>query len=181
MNDSSRVAIFRTEEIEASARGAIVDLCVAAHHEDDFKNLFTYVPRGGLHFLLFHGEELVSHALVTTRWLQPESQPLLKTAYVDAVATLPGLQRRGHGSTLMRHLASRIEGDYAIACLETDRIEFYRPLGWELWRGPLAGRSEHGLIPTPEQTGIMILRLSRTPALDLNSTLTIECQETRIW
>jgi len=118
---------------------------------------------------------------VTTRWLQPTGHPLLKTAYIDAVATLPTYQGQGHGSALMRSLAERIDGDYVIGCLETERVEFYGRLGWQLWLGSLAGRSEQGLIPTPEQRGIMVLQLSQTPALDLDSTLTIECQPGRIW
>ena len=32
-----------------------------------------------------------------------------------------------------------------------------------------------------EQRGIMILQLSQTPRLDLDSLLTIECQTGRIW
>lgn len=181
MPESTAVKSFKTEELDADTRNAIVNLCVVAHQEEDFKNLFSYVPSGGWHFLAFQGEQLVSHAMVTTRWLQPEGQPLLRTAYVDAVATLPAAQGRGHGSTLMRYLAGKIGGEYIIGCLETDRVEFYEQLGWETWRGPLAGRSEQGLIPTPEQQGIMVLRLSQTPVLNLYSTLTIECQEERIW
>jgi len=181
MTASTKVRFFKTEELDADTRNAIVNICVLAHQEDDFKNLFSYVPSGGLHFLAFHDEQLVSHAMVTTRWLQPEGQPLLKTAYIDAVATLPTQQGLGHGSAVMRHLASAIHDEYVIACLETDRVEFYERLGWQIWRGSLAGRSEQGLIPTPEQNGIMILRLSQTPALDLDSTLTIECQDERIW
>lgn len=80
----------------------------------------------------------------------------------------------------MRHLAKNI-ADYEIACLETERPAFYERLGWEVWRGALAGRSEEGVTPTPEQKGIMILRLERTPALDLDGALTIECQGGRIW
>lgn len=118
--------------------------------------------------------------MVTTRWLQPEGQPVLKTAYVDAVATLPRYQGLGYASAVMCQLATKID-DYAIACLETERTAFYARLGWELWRGPLAGRSNEGLIPTPDQTGIMILRLAHTPALDLDQGLTIECQKARIW
>ena len=179
--EASAVLSFKTEELSAETRSAIVELCVIAHQEEDFRNLFSYVPSGGWHFLLFEGSELVSHALVTTRWLQPEGHPLLKTAYIDAVATLPAAQGRGHGSALMRSLATSIDRDYEIGCLETERIGFYERLGWEVWRGPLAGRSEQGLIPTPEQSGIMVLPLSQTPALDLDSLLTIECQGTRIW
>ena len=181
MTQPTNITSFKTEELDSDTRNAIIDLCVAAHQEEDFKNLFSYVPSGGLHFLGFAGEQLVSHAMVTTRWLQPTGHPLLKTAYIDAVATLPTHQGQGHGSALMQSLAERIDGDYVIGCLETERVEFYGRLGWLLWRGPLAGRSEQGLIPTPEQRGIMILQLSKTPALDLDSTLTIECQSGRIW
>lgn len=181
MTESRRIGSFKTEELETDIREAIVNLCVLAHQEEDFKNLFSYVPSGGWHFLAFQGEQLVSHAMVTTRWLQPEGHPLLKTAYIDAVATLPSAQGHGHGSTVMRHLADEIDREYLIGCLETVRIEFYERLGWEIWRGPLAGRGAQGLVPTPEQKGIMVLRLSQTPALDLHTLLTIECQDERIW
>ena len=80
----------------------------------------------------------------------------------------------------MRRLATEID-DYEIACLQTDKPGFYERLGWELWRGPLAGRGDHGLVPTPEQRGVMVLRLRQTPPLDLDTQLTIECQPHRIW
>ncbi|MGZ4734935.1 MAG: GNAT family N-acetyltransferase [Acidimicrobiia bacterium] len=122
----------------------------------------------------------MSHAVVTTRWVQPEGQPVLKTAFVDAVSTLPMYQGLGYGGTVMRRLDTAID-DYEIACLQTDRTGFYERLGWELWQGPLAGRSEQGLIPTPQQRGVMVLRLAHTPPLDLATQLTIECQPDRIW
>ena len=181
MTNSIRLTSAPTEDLNADTRAAIIQVCMAAHQEEDFKNLFTYVPAGGWHFLAYRADELVSHAMVTTRWLQPEGHPLLKTAYIDAVATLPVYQGLGYGSALMRQLASDIDREYAIACLETGREAFYERLGWQTWRGPLAGRSEQGLIPTPEQRGVMILRLSQTPTLDLDSALTIECQTNRIW
>jgi aminoglycoside 2'-N-acetyltransferase I len=181
MTDSNDIRSFQTEELDADLRQVIVNLCIAAHQEEDFRNLFSYVPSGGWHFLVFHDGQWVSHAMVTTRWLEPEGCSLLRTAYLDAVATLPDAQGHGHGSRLMRHLAGKIDEKYMIGCLETDRVKFYERVGWELWRGPLAGRNEQGLIPTPEQKGIMVLRLSQTPALDLDSTLTIECQADRIW
>jgi aminoglycoside 2'-N-acetyltransferase I len=171
----------RTEDLKEPIRKAVIELCVEAHQEQDFRNLFTYISSGGLHFLAFHDKFLVSHAVVTNRWLQTQDQPLLKTAYIDAVATLPAYQGLGYGSALMRQLASDIDREYMIACLETDRETFYERLGWQTWRGPLAGRGEQGLIPTPEQRGVMVLRLSQTPVLDLNSLLTIESQTGRIW
>ena len=181
MTGSIYVTSAKTDDLNAATRASIIQLCIAAHQEEDFKNLFAYVPSGGWHFLAYRDGQLVGHALVTTRWLQPAGQPVLKTAYVDAVATSPTYQGQGYGSALLRQLASEIEPEYVIACLETGRPAFYERLGWELWRGPLAGRSEQGLIPTPEQRGIMVLRLPQTPALNLDQELTIECQTGRIW
>jgi aminoglycoside 2'-N-acetyltransferase I len=181
MNNSVPVSSARTEDLNADVRTAIIRVCVTAHREQDFNNLFTYVPSGGWHFLAWHNDQLVSHAMVTTRWLQPEGLPLLKTAYIDAVATLPDYQGQGYGSAVMRRLAREIDHEYVIACLETGRESFYERLGWQTWRGTLAGRSEHGLIPTPDQHGVMILKLSQSPALDLDAALSIETQTGRIW
>jgi hypothetical protein len=47
--------------------------------------------------------------------------------------------------------------------------------------GALGGRSPEGVIPTPDQSGVMILRLARTPSLDLRQLLTIEAHPARIW
>src|SRR5262245_1683698 len=170
-----------TESLDAETRAAVIRLCIAAHDNADFENLFEYIPSGGRHFLGYEEGHLVAHALVTTRWLQPDGLPELKTAYVDAVSTSPSHQGKGHGSAVMRELARDVASDYAIACLETERQGFYSQLGWESWRGPLAGRSASGLVPTPQQQGVMILRLPQTPRLDLDRLLTIECQPARIW
>src|SRR5215510_9454325 len=122
------VTFAQTEDLNADSRTAIIQVCIAAHQGEDFNNLFSYIPSGGRHFLAYREAELVSHAVVTTRWLQPEGQPVLRTAYVDAVATLPGYQGQGYGSALMRHLAKHID-EYTIACLETERPAFYGRLG----------------------------------------------------
>ena len=173
------IQTLRTRDVSEDERSAIVRLCTDAH-QTDFSPLFSFLPPAGLHILGYAEDRLVSHAVVTTRWLQPDNLPLLKTAYVDAVATHPGYQGQGIGSAVLRHLASAIADDYEIACLETERVSFYARLGWEEWRGPLAGRRGTEFIPTPDQKGILILQLPRTPQLDLDSLLTIEYQG-RIW
>ena len=179
MTKPTAVTLARTEDLDAATREAIIRVCFAATQEADFLNLFAYFPSGGRHFLAYDGTLLVSHAIVTTRWVQPAGLPMLNTAYVDAVATLPAVQGQGYGSALLRHLAQNID-DYEIACLQTDIPAFYQRLDWELWRGPLAGRGEAGLVPTPAQKGVMILRLHHTPPLDLDTLLTIEVAG-RIW
>ena len=167
-----------TKDVNEVERSVIIRLCTEAH-QTDFGPLFSFLPPDGLHVLAYRGKQLVGHAVVTTRWLQPDTLPLLKTAYVDAVATDPAYQGRGIGSSVMRHLASVIQG-YELACLETERVSFYAQLGWEEWHGPLAGRNGTELMPTPDQKGIMILRLARTPSLNLDGSLIVE-YDGRIW
>lgn len=174
------ISTIRTADLDDRLRSEIVQLCVTAHEEQDFENLFAYLPADGLHTIAVEGGALVGHAVVTTRWLQPGSLDPLRTAYVDAVAVSPDRQGSGIGSAVMRHVAGAI-GDYQIACLETDRPGFYERLGWEEWLGPLAGRAADGLIPTPDQEGIMVLRLDSTPELDLGDLLTVEAGPSRIW
>lgn len=173
-----RVVAALTDELDEGTRADIVRICVAAHDEPDFENLFSYVPSGGRHLLAYEGTVLVSHAMVTTRWLHLEERRL-RTAYVDAVATDPAYQGRGYGSAVMRRLAESIT-DYEIGCLETERRGFYERLGWETWRGPLAGLKGSELIPTPDQHGIMVLRLADSQDIDLVAPLAIEW-DGRIW
>ncbi len=174
------VSVLSTEALTDARRSEIIEVCIAAHENEALRDLFTHFSYGGRHFLAHLGPELVGHAVVSTRWVQPEGREVMKTAYVDAVSTLPKHQRKGYGSAVMSRLAAEIP-DYEIACLQTDEPAFYERLGWEVWRGPLAGRSEVGLVPTPEQRGVMVLRLPQAPPVDLDTQLTIECQEYRIW
>ncbi len=169
----------RTRQLDAIVRATLVELCTVAHQED-FSRLFVYLPTDGLHFIAYFDEQIVSHAVVTTRWVQPERRPVMRTAYVEAVATLPAYQRRGYGTALMRELISYI-AEYDLGCLKTNRAPFFERLGWQRWRGPCAGRAGNELIPTPDEHNVMILRLASTPPLNLDRSLTIEVQAGRIW
>jgi aminoglycoside 2'-N-acetyltransferase I len=178
---TTSVEVWRTEDLDLGARRAVIDVCNAAHDTDAFERLFDhFIPSGGRHFLGRVDGRLVSHAVVTTRGVQSPPGPVLRTAFVDAVSTLPAFQRRGSATAVMRRLGSEID-DYEIGCLQTDLIGFYERAGWEPWRGPLAGRHQDDLTFTPEQRGVMVLRLPSTPELDLESLLTIERQPDRIW
>ncbi|MBC7871061.1 MAG: GNAT family N-acetyltransferase [Chitinophagaceae bacterium] len=173
----------RTAELDDARRAEIVQVCVDAHKSEDFYDLFSFLPQDGLHILGYVDDQLAGHAVVTTRWLQPENHRLVQTAYVDAVSTKTEFQGRGVGSAVMRFLAKVITDttDYEIACLETERVTFYERLGWQEWAGSLAGRDGDNLIPTPDQTGVMILRIPDTPVFSLNCLLTIEASPARIW
>lgn len=180
MGNTVLIQLKRTEDLDEAMRAHIINLCIDAHGEPGFSHLFEMVPAGGLHVFATINDQVIGHAMVTTRWAQPEGYSELRTAYIDAVSTSPAHQRQGIGSLVMMELVKRLN-DFQIACLETDKPAFYERLGWRIWRGPKAGRSEHGLIMTPSDQIVMVHTLAGPPVLNLEGLLTIECQSNRIW
>ncbi len=174
------IKTMRANELAAATRNAIMEMCVSAHENTEFYELFDFVEPDNVHVIAYRGDAVIGHAMVSTRWMQPEGHPILRSAYIDAVSVAPSEQGKGVGKAVMQQIASVIS-DYEIAGLETDKFGFYESVGWERWPGSLAGRGENGLIPTPDQHGVMILRLPKTPVLNLNGLLTIEDQGARIW
>lgn len=137
---------------------------------------------GGLHaYLLNDGGTPISHASVVPRRIIC-GEHALRAGYVEAVATAPGFQRQGHGSTAMRAIAAYLEASYDIGVLSTGEFGFYAPLGWELWRGPTWVHGPTGRARTPDDDGgIMVLRTSRTPTLDLDSPIVADWRTGDVW
>jgi len=131
-----------------------------------------------VHILASLDGELVSHALWNTRWLQCGNGAILRTAYVEGVATDPPYQGRGFATAVMRELQAHIM-DYELGCLSPAIDGLYERLGWEYWRGPVSIRTQKGLLSTPYE--IMVLRLQRTPALDLDIPLSAEWRPGELW
>ncbi len=171
--DSITFELISGEALAASDRQAVLDLCTAAY-EEDFLPYLELLPNP-VHLLARRGNVLVSHAAWVTRWLQVNEGELLQTAYVEAVATAPEYQRQGFGSAVLRQLVNYLD-DFEITALSPSDSGFYERLGWELWRGPLAVRTDDGLTFTPDEE-VMIYRLARTPTLDLNALITVEWRQ----
>ncbi len=178
MKETLQFQVAKADEFTETDRSALIQLCTAAY-EEDFAHLFTSLP-GSVHVLgQLHGE-IVTHAAWVTRWLQPAGLPLLRTAYIEAVATAPQHQGRGFGAAVMRELQAHIQ-KFDLGALSPSYYQFYERLGWELWRGPLAIRTASGLEPTPPDEEVMIMRLPATPMLDLTALLTAEWREGELW
>jgi aminoglycoside 2'-N-acetyltransferase I len=177
MSQPLSLRIAPAGDLTPDQRQAIIELCTAAYAED-FGDFFEALP-GSTHVLAYQDGLLVSHAAWVTRWLQPAGQEPLRTAYVEAVATHPAHQGRGYASAVMRHLATGIAG-FELGGLSPSDPAFYGRLGWELWQGPLAIRLADGLQPTPGEQ-VMILRLPRTPPLELTAQLTAEWRKAELW
>ena len=156
---------------------AIVALCSRAY-KCDFAPYLALLPAATHVVLRFHGQ-IVSHAAWITRWLQPPGLPLLRTAYVEAVATEPFYAKRGYASAVMRELQRQII-TFEVGALSPATYSVYERLGWERWYGPLFARKDGGLIALPDEEA-MILRFAHSPALDLNAPLSIEWRDGEVW
>ncbi len=163
------------------AESQAIDVLCARAYETDLSRQLARWPTA-VHVLGYVADQLVSHALWLTRHVQAGDGPLWPTAYVEAVATEPALQGRGYASAVLRHLAAALPAEaYVLAALSPSDSAFYARLGWELWRGPLGVRTEHGVQAMPADEQAMVLRLPNTPPLDLDAPLSIEWRVGAAW
>jgi aminoglycoside 2'-N-acetyltransferase I len=177
MEAELRLEIIQADHLTTEQLVTIHTLCNRAYEEDLTPLFNTFID--ATHVLGYLRETIVSHAMWVTRWLQPGEGPSLRTAYVEMVATEPNLQRRGFATIVMKRLAEAIS-DFELGGLCPAEPELYAKLGWVFWRGPLFIRAPRGLIPTPDEK-VMILRLSKTPVLDLDLSLSAEWREGEVW
>jgi hypothetical protein len=96
------------------------------------------------------------------------------------VATEKEWTNRGFASAVMKRVAEEIQG-FELGALSPFSVRYYEQLGWERWQGPLLIRKDDCLIRTPEGEDVMILRLPRTPDLDLYAPLSAEWREGEPW
>jgi predicted acetyltransferase len=85
----------------------IIHFCSTAFDEDFAKYYETFIDP--IHLLARIDGKLVSHALWITRWLQVHGQKLMRTAYVEGVATIQNQRNQGFSSSLMVCLADEIK------------------------------------------------------------------------
>lgn len=170
--------VVPSRRISAKLRGEIISLCSRAY-EEDMELLFeTFAVES--HILGYYDGRLVSHALWVTRYLQEGTNPIMRTAYIEAVATDEPYRNRGFAKSILNHLIGEIQ-DYDLAALSPFRVEYYRRLGWELWRGPRFVRTSEQLLASPADEEVMIFRLPKTPALDLSAPLSAEWRTGELW
>jgi len=177
MSNQLTIQVVQSTSLSEIDRKRIIALCNRAYGEDIEPLFNTFV--GATHVLGYYNG-LVSHALWVTRYLQVGNAPFLRTAYIEAVATDPAYRNRGFATAIMNCIANEIQ-DYELAALSPSSVTFYERLGWELWRGPLFIRTENGLLSSSDEEQVMILRLPRTPLLDLSAPLSAEWREGELW
>lgn len=173
------IKVLHSKLIPETIRNDIVSLCNRAYEKDMQPILETFVD--ATHVLGYSNGLLVCHALWITRYLQAGTNPMMRTAYVEAVATEAKYRGRGFASAVMKHLVSEVQ-EYDLAALSPFRVEYYQRLGWELWRGPLFIRTKDNLVSSlDDDEEVMIFRLPKTPLLDLTASLSAEWRKGELW
>ena len=152
----------------------VITLCSNAFNEDFRPYMKDFA--GGIHILGCYENRLVSQVLWLNRWVRIENTPLLRTAFLDALAVDEKFRKRGIASSMMTRLVEEIT-DYDIAVLTTDSIDFYKRIGWQAWQGPVSFQRVDGRITPLNNQTFMVLSLPKTPALDVNLPLTVEWHE----
>ena len=176
-NSDLVITVCPAADLSAADRADIIALCSLAYEEDAEPWITPLVDP--VHVIGRIDGRMVSHAAWVERWLQPEGLEPLRTAYIEAVATHPDAQRRGLASRIMAALPALL-GNFELGGLAPSDAGFYAQLGWESWLGPLSVRTPEGLVAS-EGEEAMILRLPRTPALDLTVGLSIEGRDGEVW
>jgi aminoglycoside 2'-N-acetyltransferase I len=172
------IKVVHSRLISETLKKEIVSLCYRAYEKDMGILFETFLD--ATHVLGYSNDLLVCHALWVTRYLQAGTNPVMRTAYVEAVATEAKYRHRGFASSIMKYLIGEIQ-DYELAALSPFSVQYYERLGWELWRGSLFIRTKDNLMPSLDGEEVMIFRLPKTPVLDLNAPLSAEWRKGELW
>jgi aminoglycoside 2'-N-acetyltransferase I len=181
-----RIRRLATADLTADEIAAIRAMLVAAFDDpDEPEEAFTeddwQHALDGVHVVADVHGAIVAHASVVERELRAGGRPL-RTGYVEAVASEPALQGRGHGTAVMTEIGTIIREGFELGALGTGAHHFYERLGWDVWPGPTAVRTDSGERRTPVEDGdILILRTPTTPALDEHSTLSCPWRPGDVW
>jgi GNAT superfamily N-acetyltransferase len=130
------VETARTFALSRQLRREITTACNAAFGQD-FDALFSLLPPDGLHFLGRSEGRLVAHLVLTDRSLRFGQGRWRRTAYIDAVATLPDCRGKGYAGELLDRAAALCGASHDLFALSAGRENLYRRHGFATWRGPL--------------------------------------------
>src|SRR5437763_8593531 len=88
-----KIEVVKGRDLAPDKKAAIVSLCNRAYDED-LEPLFR-ACEDPTHVIGYLDGRIISHALWVTRWLSGGNGPLLRTAFVEMVATEPEFQGQG--------------------------------------------------------------------------------------
>src|SRR5205085_713715 len=100
--DQLTIKVVPAELLSENDRQQVILFCTRAYEMDMEPFFKTFAS--AVHVLGYLDERLVSHGLWVTRYLQTGTTPLLRTAYVEAVASEAEYRKRGFAAAIMKRL-----------------------------------------------------------------------------
>jgi aminoglycoside 2'-N-acetyltransferase I len=136
---------------------------------------------GGVHALVWEGDELVGHASVVQRRLLHGGRAL-RAGYIEGVGVRADRRRRGHGAAMMDALERVVRGAYELGALgATDEAAaFYAARGWTPWQGPTSALTPTGIARTEREDGAIYVLPGSIP-VDLSGELTCDWRDGDVW
>jgi aminoglycoside 2'-N-acetyltransferase I len=149
--------------------------------EGDMSNHDWEHSLGGVHALVWDGDELIGHASVVQRRVLHDGRAL-RTGYVEGVGVRADRRRRGHGAALMEALERVVRGAYELGALAAtdDAAELYAGRGWKQWQGPSSALTPAGIQRTEAEDGSIYV-LPVTVSLDRSGELTCDWRDGDVW
>ena len=136
---------------------------------------------GGVHALVWEGDEVIAHASVVQRRLLHGGRAL-RTGYVEGVAVAADQRGRGHGAAMMEVLERVVRGAYDLGALGAtgEAAGFYAARGWGAWEGPTSALTPTGIVRTEEDDGSIYV-LPVALSLDLSAELVCDWRDGDVW
>lgn len=144
---------------------------------------------GGVHALVWDGDELIGHGSLVQRRLihrgraegGPAEPLALRAGYVEAMAVRADRRRQGIGGAIIRALGDVVQGAYALGALSAsdDGLAFYAAHGWQRWQGRTFALTPAGIERTEEEdAGIFVLPVAE---IDLAGDLICDWRNGDVW
>jgi aminoglycoside 2'-N-acetyltransferase I len=132
-----------------AARALLCDVFDGDFDDQDWEHAL-----GGMHAVVWQGDELIGHASVIGRRLIHAGRAL-RAGYVEGVGVRADHRGHGHGTRMMEALERVIHGAYDLGALgATDAaVPLYVGRGWKPWEGRLSALTPSGIRPTPDEDG----------------------------
>lgn len=136
---------------------------------------------GGVHAVLWRGDQPIGHASVVQRRLLHGGRAL-RTGYVEGVAVHRDHRRQGHAGALMQVLERVVAAAYDLGALSASDMaaDFYAGRGWEQWEGPTSVLTPNGIQRTADDDGGVYV-LAPAGSVDRSAPLTCDWRDGDVW
>ncbi|WP_397545093.1 GNAT family N-acetyltransferase [Saccharopolyspora pogona] len=180
MGGMTEVRTAHTADLDEATRKAARALLWDVFEDDMAEHDWEHCL-GGIHTLVWEGDELIGHAAVVQRRLL-HADRALRTGYIEGVAVRADRRRRGIAAAMMAELEGVIRRAYDLGALgaSDEGAALYEARGWQRWQGPTFALAPTGTQRTEDEDSFIFVFPVEVP-LDLTGSLTCDWRDGDAW